>query len=190
MKSGSNKVRIYLFVLWLIIFATSLFLYFYESSAISERFIKIFTASSLVGYSIFFLASALRGFTLIPVTYFIVVGLVFIKPFPLYIMTVVGVMISSACVYYFSEYLNFDEYFETNHKKQIDKIKSVITKNELPIVITWSMMPFLPTDVMCYVCGTLDIPVKKFLLGVLIGEGIMCAVYIFLGKEVLSFISF
>jgi uncharacterized membrane protein YdjX (TVP38/TMEM64 family) len=165
-------------------------LYFFSSSSITEKFVKIFTASSLVGYSIFFVASSLRGFTLIPVTYFIVVGLVFIKPIPLYIMTMVGVMISSACVYYFSEYLNFDEYFETNHKKQIDKIKNVITKNELPIVITWSFMPFLPTDVMCYVCGTLDIPVRKFLLGVLIGEGIACAVYIFLGKEILSIISF
>lgn len=190
MKSGSKKVRMYLFLVWLIIFATSIMLYFFSSSSITEKFVKIFTASSLVGYSIFFVASSLRGFTLIPVTYFIVVGLVFIKPIPLYIMTMVGVMISSACVYYFSEYLNFDEYFETNHKKQIDKIKNVITKNELPIVITWSFMPFLPTDVMCYVCGTLDIPVRKFLLGVLIGEGIACAVYIFLGKEILSIISF
>lgn len=190
MTSGSKKVRMYLFVLWFIVFSASIFVYFFDKSAITEKFVKIFTTSSLLGYSIFLLMSSLRGFTLIPVTYFIIVGLVFIKPVPLYIMTIIGVMISSACVYYFSEFLNFDEYFEENHKRQIDKIKNVITKNELPIVITWSFMPFLPTDVMCYVCGTLDIPVRKFLLGVLIGEGTACAIYIFLGKEILSLISF
>ncbi len=168
----------------------SIFVYFFDKSLITEKFAKIFTSSSIIGYAIFLIASSLRGLTLIPVTYFILVGLVFIPAVPLYIMTIIGVLFSSASVYYFSEYLNFDEYFETNHKKQIDKITSVITKNELPIVITWSMMPFLPTDLICYVCGSLDIPVRKFLLGVLIGEGITSAVYIFLGKEILSLISF
>lgn len=188
--SGSKKVKLYIFGLWILIFLGSLYFYFFEKSVITQKFVEIFTASSLIGYSIFFIFSALRGFTLIPVTYFIIVGLVFIKPLPLYIMTIVGIICSSASVYYFSEYLNFDEYFETNHKKQIDKIKNVISKNELPIVITWSFMPFLPTDVMCYVCGTLDVSFKKFILGVLIGEGVACAIYIFLGKEILSLISF
>ncbi len=105
-------------------------------------------------------------------------------------MTLGGVIVSSLCVYYFSEYLNFDEYFEKKHKKQVDKIRDVLSRNELPIVITWSFMPFLPTDIMCYVCGTLDVDVRKFIFGVLIGEGIMCAVYIFLGKEIFSFIGF
>lgn len=105
-------------------------------------------------------------------------------------MTMIGVVVSSASVYYFSEYLNFDEYFEANHKGQIDKIKRVISKNELPIVITWSFMPFLPTDLICYVCGTLDIDIRKFLLGVILGEGVAVALYIFLGKEILNLISF
>ncbi len=188
--SGSKKVKLYIFGAWFLIFLASLYFYFFEESVITQKFTAIFATSSLAGYGIFFILSSLRGFTLIPVTYFIVVGLVFINPVPLFIMTIIGVIISSTCLYYFSEYLNFDEYFETNHKKQIDKIKNVITKNELPIVITWSFMPFLPTDLMCYVCGTLDIPYKKFILGVLIGEGVACAIYIFLGKEILSLISF
>ena len=102
----------------------------------------------------------------------------------------IGVFVSSLFLYYFSEYLNFDEYFEEKHGKQIEKIKSVITKNELPIVVTWSFIPFLPTDLICYVCGTLDIDVKKFIFGVLLGEGVACAIYIFLGKEILNFIRF
>ena len=39
----------------------------------------------------------------------------------------------------------------------------------------------LPTDLICYVCGSLRINYKKFLIGVLIGEGTVYAIYIFLG---------
>lgn len=184
-----NKKLVF-FVAWILIASFSLYVYFFNQSVISSKIISIFTTSTLLGYILFLLLSCLRGFTLIPVTYFIIVGIVFISPWPLYIMTLIGILVSSTCVYYFSEYLNFDEYFEKNHQKQIDKITNVITKNELPIVITWSFMPFLPTDLICYVCGTLDIPVRKFLLGVLIGEGIASGIYIFLGKEILSLIVF
>lgn len=186
-RKGTRKI---LFFVWFGVILISLVIYFFDKSLITNKFVSVFATSTILGYTVFLVLSCLRGFTLIPVTYFIIVGLVFIKPWPLYIMTLIGIVVSSACVYYFSEYLNFDEYFETNHKKQIDKITSVITKNELPIVITWSFMPFLPTDLICYVCGSLDVPVRKFLLGVLLGEGVACAMYIFLGKEILSLITF
>ncbi len=185
-----NKTKFLLAGVWLLIFLVSLYLYFFQSSFISSKFVSIFTSSAILGYAVYLIFSCLRGFTLIPVTYFIFVGIVLIPPWPLYIMAMIGVLVSSTCVYYFSEYLNFDEYFETKYKSQIDKIKNVIAKNELPIVVTWSFMPFLPTDVMCYVCGTLDIDVRKFLFGVMLGEGVSIAVYVFLGKEILSLISF
>ena len=104
-------------------------------------------------------------------------------------MTLIGVIASSASVYYFSEYLNFDEYFESKHPKEIKKIKEVLTKNELLIVTLWSFTPFLPTDLICYVCGTLEVNIKKFLFGVILGEGIACGIYIFLGKEIVNYIS-
>ncbi len=188
MNLFKNKKKVIVALIWVAIFVGSLYIYFFNKDLLSSKFLKIFGSSAILGYSIFFIFSCLRGFTLIPVTYFIFLGVLFLKPWPLYIITLIGVTVSSLSVYYFSEYLNLDEYFENNHKKDIEKIKSVLSKNELPIVITWSFMPFLPTDLMCYVCGTLEVDVKKFILGVLIGEGIMCAVYIFFGKEILSLI--
>ena len=78
--------------------------------------------------------------------------------------------------------------FLSGFPKQIQKIRDFLAKNELPIVIGWSFTPFLPTDLICYVCGSMEIDIRKFLIGILIGEGIACAIYIFLGKEILSFI--
>jgi uncharacterized membrane protein YdjX (TVP38/TMEM64 family) len=98
----------------------------------------------------------------------------------------VGVLFSSLSIYYFSDYLNFDVYFEKRYKNQIERLKNFLSKNEFPIVAAWSFMPFLPTDLICYVCGTLEVDIKKFLLGVMVGEGISCALYIFLGKELIT----
>jgi len=183
-----KKIKYVVYGLWILLIFSSLYFYFFASSSIQAQLSTIFGSSAVLGYGIYLLASCLRGFTLIPVTYFIVIGIIFLPPVPLYILTLIGMLVSSVSVYYFSEYLNFDEYFEKKHPKQIHKIKNFLTKNELPVVIGWSFMPFLPTDLICYVCGAMEVDVKKFLLGVFIGEGISSAIYIFLGKEILGYI--
>lgn len=185
-----TKIKFFIVTLWVVIIFLSLFVYFFDRNLIESNFLNILGSSTTLGYILYLVISAMRGFTLIPITYFIVVGIILFPPIPLYIMTMIGVIVSSLCVYYFSEYLNFDKYFEKKHPKKIKKIKNILIKKELPIVITWSFMPFLPTDLICYVCGTLEIDVRKFLLGVVVGEGISCAIYIFLGKEILNYLHF
>ncbi len=186
MSLNKNKIKYLVVAVWLVFFSVSLYMYFLRGDFIKVQFVSIFGSSLILGYWIYLIASCLRGFTLIPITYFIVIGIILFPPWPLYALTMVGALVSSACVYYFSEYLNFDEYFEIKYKKQVHRVKDVLSKNELPIVIAWSFMPFLPTDLICYVCGTLEIDIKKLLVGVFIGEGISCAVYIFLGAEFLK----
>ena len=190
MNFNRNKIKYYIISLWLFLFLSSLSLYLFNGQFLQTKFLSVFGSSLVLGYSVYLLAGALRGFTLIPITYFILAGIILFPPWPLYIMTMIGVVISSACVYYFSEYLDFDTYFETKYPKQIGKIKEILTKNELLIVTFWSFAPFLPTDLICYVCGTLGVGIKKFIFGVVLGEGISCAIYIFLGKELLNYIKF
>ncbi len=188
MDSRTSKIKYFIISLWVVLLFVSIYSYFFHGGFAQSQLLAIFGSSVLLGYAVYFVASCLRGFTLIPVTYFILAGIVFFPPWPLYVLTMVGVMFSSASVYYFSKFMHFDEYFEAKHKKQIQQIKSFIVKNELPVVIVWSFTPFLATDLICYVCGALEINVKKFLFGVVVGEGISCAIYIFLGKEILGFL--
>ena len=190
MSFNNKKVKYGVIFLWLLFFCLSLYTYFFDSNFLQNKFFHIFGSSFILGYAIFLLAGCLRGFTLIPVTYFIFAGIVLLPPWPLYIFIMIGVLVSSTCVYYFSEYLNFDQYFESKYPRQIKKLKEILTKNELPIVTVWSFMPFLPTDLICYVCGALEVDIKKFLFGVVLGEGVSCAIYIFLGKELLQYIKF
>lgn len=184
----NHKINHAIRVVWLFVVFVALYLYFFERGFIQEQIIKIADAPLSVRYLVFLALGCLRGFTLIPVTYLIILGLLFLPLKPLFILTMAGVMVSSLIIYYFSELIHLGEFFERKYPKQITKLRSVLEKNEFPIVTLWSMLPFAPTDVVCYVCGSLEVNIKKFLLGVLVGEGITCALYIFFGKEMLKFL--
>lgn len=172
---------------WLVFLVIVLYLFLFQAEFAKGIFIRLFSLPLIISGGIYLLLGCLRGFTLIPSTYLILLGLVFLPAWPLFILTLVGILFSSLMVYYFSEYLGFDTYLEKKHQKSLLKLKTILQKNELPIVTLWSMAPFLPTDAVCYVCGTLRVNVYKFLLGVLIGEAVVCYIYIFLGKDILSF---
>ncbi len=187
MKS-KNKIKYSIISVWVVFILGSLYFYFFDNNFLSSKFESISGSSIILGYIIFLIAGCLRGFTLIPVTYFIFAGVLLFPFWPLYMMILIGVFASSICVYYFSHYLDFDSYFEKKYPKQIEKIKDVLKRHELPIVIFWSFAPFLPTDLICYVCGTLKIDVRKFILGVMIGEGVSCLGYVFIGKQILNVI--
>ena len=176
------------FWLWVTVVASALYFYFFRSDLILSGLAQLMRLPMSWRYAIFLILGCLRGFTLIPVTYLILLGLVFLPSAPAYVLIIIGVIVSSTCIYYFAEYLGLASYFERHYPQQIAKLKKVMNKNELPIVITWSFLPFTPTDLMCYMCGSLKINFKKFLFGVLVGEGISCAIYIFVGKDLLLYV--
>jgi uncharacterized membrane protein YdjX (TVP38/TMEM64 family) len=139
-------------------------------------------------YTFILILGILRSFTFIPVTYLIVLGLLFVPATPLYFLIITGIMFSSLSVYYFFEYLHIDKMLERKYHKQIETTKYYMNKYELPVIILWAMNPILPSDIICYVSGTLRVNVYKFALGMLIGEGSACAIYIFGGKYILNFL--
>ncbi len=75
---------------------------------------------------------------------------------------------------------------QTN-QKHVKALEAGMKEYELPIIIGWSFCPILPTDLVCCVSGVLKLSLYKLLLGILIGEGICCALYIFFGEELLRF---
>lgn len=179
---GGKSVALWI---WLAVITVAMYGYFYEREFIQAQAMRVMNLPASWRYAIFLAIGCLRGFTLIPVTYVILLGLVFLPAWPAYALTMIGVMVSSTTIYYFADYLGLTHFFEKNHAKEIEKLRTVLQKHELPIVVGWSFFPFVPTDVICYVCGSLEIDVRKFLLGIMIGEGISVALYIFLGKEIL-----
>jgi uncharacterized membrane protein YdjX (TVP38/TMEM64 family) len=151
-------------------------------------FVPLSSAPPVWAYAAYLGLGCLRGFTLIPATYLVVAGMLVLPPVPLYLLTLAGIVVSSAAVYYFAEAMQLDRFFEERYASQVGRLRALLTRRELPIVIAWSFFPIAPTDLVCYVCGALKVDLKKCLIGVSIGEGAICAIYIFLGAQTLAWL--
>jgi uncharacterized membrane protein YdjX (TVP38/TMEM64 family) len=81
--------------------------------------------------------------------------------------------------------MHLDELLQQKHARQLDRARDLLNRFGLPIVIGWAFFPLLPTDLICYLAGVLRIRILTCLAGVAIGEGAICATYIFLGDWIL-----
>ena len=172
-------------ILWLALMAGALYFYGFHREALQELLLDVSASPPVWVYIVYLALGCVRGFTLIPVTYLVVAGMLVLPPLPLYALTVAGIIVSSAAVYYFAEAMQFDRFFERRYGPHVARLRGLMTRRELPIVIAWSFFPIAPTDLVCYVCGALKVDLKKCLLGVTLGEGAICAIYIFLGGQAL-----
>ena len=180
-----SDVRRILTAVWLLGAAAALYVYFFHREVLEDLLSGAATTSLLAAGALYLVLGCLRGFTLVPATSLVLLGIVFFEPWPLFLLTLVGILASSACVYYFAEALHLDEILKRKHEKRMRQLHGLLERRGLPIVISWSFFPLLPTDAVCYLAGVVRMRVSKMLLGVAIGEGAICAIYIFLGDSLL-----
>jgi uncharacterized membrane protein YdjX (TVP38/TMEM64 family) len=181
----SKKLRYSLFALWVIVAFGALYLYFFKRAAVQAEMRDALSASFWIACGTYLAIGAFRAFTLVPATFPLLIAIPFFDPWIMLALTLPCIAVSSSICYWFAEALHMDEMFERKYPKQIGKLKDLLSRYELPIIIGWSFFLFLPTDVLCYVCGSLKINFKKFLLGIMIGEGTVYAAYIFFGDWLL-----
>jgi uncharacterized membrane protein YdjX (TVP38/TMEM64 family) len=181
----STPVRYLLLSVWILIAAGALYLYFFNREAVQAELRNALSASFWIASISYLVIGAFRVFTLVPATFPLLVAMPFFDPWVLLALTLPCIAISSSIAYLFAEVLHIDEVFERKYPKQIRRLKDLLQRYQLPIIIGWSFMLFLPTDLICYVCGSLKINFKKFLFGVVVGEGTVYAIYIFLGDWML-----
>jgi uncharacterized membrane protein YdjX (TVP38/TMEM64 family) len=173
-------------VIWALFVGAFIFLYYRYSSLWGTELTQIAATSVWIAYAVYVILGALRGFALIPVTNLVVLAIPIFPPLPLLILTLVGIAISSASIYAFAESLKLGQYLERKHAHHMERLQNALRRNPTSIVTAWSFLPIVPTDLICYVCGVMKISFKRFLLGVIIGEGAMCAIYIFGGNHLLD----
>ena len=180
-KETVHRLRL---VLWIAFAAVFLFLYYRYSGGWDDHFRTVAASSVLIGYGLYLLLGAIRGFTLIPATNLLLLAIPIFPPWPLFSLTLLGILISSASVYAFAESLHLSHYFEAKHPDKVERVRTALKKNPMTIVTAWSFLPIVPTDLICYACGAMEIPFGRFMLGVLLGEGAICAAYVFAGHEI------
>ncbi|HET7607711.1 MAG TPA: VTT domain-containing protein [Gammaproteobacteria bacterium] len=171
---------------WALFVAAFAFLYYRYSSLFGTELTQLAASSVWLAYGLYVVLGALRGFALIPVTNLVVLAIPLFPPVPLLVLTLVGIAISSACIYAFAGSLKLGEYLERKHARHMERLQNALRRNPTSIVTAWSFLPIVPTDLICYVCGAMNVSFRRFMLGVLVGEGAICAIYIFAGASLLD----
>jgi uncharacterized membrane protein YdjX (TVP38/TMEM64 family) len=182
------KYRTLVMSLWVVLLSLAGYFYFFQRQSLQRVLEGLSHGPPVWAYVVYLALCCVRGFTLVPATYLFVAGLLDLPPLPLYGLTVAGIIVSSAAVYYFAEAMRFDRFFERRYPTHVARLRELLARRELPIVIAWSLFPLAPTDLICYVCGALKVDLKKCLLGVALGQGALCAVYIFLGAQAVDWL--
>ena len=140
---------------------------------------------------VYLVMSALRGFSMLPSTPLVIAGTMLFpgQPFGVLAVSLVGILLSSSMIYFFSEYLGFSDFFEGHKPELTNRIK---TKLEHPagfiFIALWAYFPLVPTDLVCYLAGTTKMNYWKFILAVLVGETILCCFYVFFGGAMLDYV--
>lgn len=163
---------------WIILLITLWVCFALYQNQVTHGFYVLFAVLPLLGYSLYFLFVSVRGLTFIPLTTILLAVAPFTNQRLLWVITMTGTLITSYLIYYFSQALHLDDYFEGKHQRSIKLTRKWLMKYELPVIVIRSMLPFTPTDLICYIAGTLNISIRKMLLGILIWEWIICATYI------------
>ena len=194
MRSKLSKTTLVLrrviLVVWTLVVLTGVGSYILFPRSFSAENIAAFLErfGSLI-WVIYLVFSILRGFTLLPSTPLVIAGTILFpqQPFAVLVTSMTGILLSSTMIYYFSEFLGFDEYFEDHKPELTHKIKA---KLEHPLgfvfVAAWAFFPLVPTDLVCYLAGTTRMDFREFIAAVGMGELILCVCYIFLGGTLLG----
>jgi uncharacterized membrane protein YdjX (TVP38/TMEM64 family) len=179
------ELRRWLGLVWMIGVGAALYLAFFHRDLIVSKLRAASDVSLVAGGAVYLALGCLRGFTLIPVTSLLLIGILFFPPVPLFVLTLAGLLVSSTSIYYFSEALHLEEVF-ARQAVRMNRLRDLLNRRGFPIIAVWSFLPFAPTDLVCYLSGVLRIRFWVMLAGVALGEGLICAIYIVIGSRVIA----
>ncbi len=191
LRKISRIIKKWIIILWLVlIICCGLYFlahpWFFTVDAL-KIFLEQFWGALLIVY---FFLSALRGFTLIPSLPFVLVGTL-LFPDNLYFVfaiSLIGILLSSTMVYFFSREIGFEEILLKQYPHAIKRYEKWIHSYWFLTVSIWSFVIIVPTDLICYVAWVLRMNYWKFIFAVALGESIVCSFLIFGGGALLQYI--
>jgi len=168
------------FITWLVLVGVALALYLTHRETLDVQVIRaLVDEKRALVVPVYLLILSVLGLTFIPSTPFAIGGVLLFSPGFAYLVNIVGILTSSTIVYHFARFLGIGAAFEARYPRRTLKVKEALAHKELPIIVGWSFFPAVPTDLIIYVASTLKVPLWKCLVGVLLGEGTLNALYIF-----------
>jgi uncharacterized membrane protein YdjX (TVP38/TMEM64 family) len=135
---------------------------------------------------LYLLASVTRALVLIPSTPFVLAGCLLFPGRPGLVLgiSLAGIALSATLIYHFAGLLGLDQWFETRHPNQSRRMLQWLSGRwGFWALVGWSFFPLAPTDLACYLAGSLRLPFARYLTAVCLGELLVCAGYVFLSQQ-------
>lgn len=182
-----KQVKQFIRVIWLlaIVFALGYYIMYPEKfTPINiKNFIEQQGDNLIIAYTII---SFLRGLFLIPSTPLVIAGAIIFPHNLILVFTIsmLGILFSASLIYFASDFLDFDKLFDKIKNKKVQTLRQKINDYGFWVVLIWSFFPLVPTDLICYIAGTIKMKYYKFILALFIGEAILVSIYLFLGNEI------
>jgi len=183
-----NRPRQVVLAIWLLCAFFALALYLPNR----EEFTPQVIAALLVEHRTWFLLIyfgllILRALVLLPATPLIIAGSLLLPDHPwiLLLVTLAGLMVSSTLIYFFSDWLRFRAHFERVAPGQVVRVERWMRHPLGMLLVAGSAIAMIvPTDLVCNVAGTVRMPFARFIGALLVGEIVLCSMYIFGGSWV------
>ena len=179
--SALPRIRLIALVLWAVSVVVLSGLYFLRPDLLEpERVAGVLRGSGqpvLLGYVVL---SVVRAFTLVPATVLVIAGTLLFPDRPWFVMSssLGGVVVSTLLIYYFFDFLGLGALFERRHAARVRWLEQQMARKGFWLVAGWAAFPVVPTDVICYVAGTLRMPVARFAAAVALGKLPLIAFYV------------
>ena len=171
----------------LILITVTLFLIYPESFTAESLKTILHDNSSLILLS-FIVLSCIRALFFLPSTLFVIMGTVLYPDEPVFVLIVsmIGILIGASLVYKAASILTPEQLFRGKNLTRMEGVRSKMEKYGFSIVLLWSFFPAVPTDLICYVAGTIKMSFWKFILAVFLGEIILVSIYVWSGKSIIE----
>lgn len=146
-------------------------------------------ATGVWGWVVFGTWLCLRGVLLLPSTPMLLAGAVAFAyhQWLAVALAMVGVVVSAWLVYVLADRIGLGDYLEHRFPHKLETFRDKLDSSGGTLgMALWAGNPFVPTSLVCYVAGLAHADVKRYLLGVTLGELPLVVLYVVGGAALAS----
>lgn len=179
MNKGFKKLARYIWI-GSIITAIALFAA-YQDQFSTESLIAFINQYRSYGVLLLFVLHISRAFVLLPATPLVIAAVILYPDWPFIVLlaSMLGVFLSSSLIYFLAKQLEFGQTLGAGKPAYRRIRRALSSRYGYWYILFWSFMPGAPTDLVCLLAGAMRLSFPRFILAVLVGQGIIYAVYVY-----------
>lgn len=174
------KIKRWISILWLLMAMTGTILGYLYWDYIDFTWFKEWGHDHLLLATLIFLGLGIvRGLLILPRTPMLFASIAIFPADLAYGINLASILLTTMVVYVLVAKLNLGDLLKLEQNTQYLRIQHMVKRRGLPIVTLWSLTPVVQTDLIVYAAAILKFRLSLTISGVLAGEAVLNAIYIY-----------